>query len=92
MNAAQISRAKSDTIERQRRQIAELESVIKSFHAIMEDAAHNQDILREKITDEQPLTFSTSGVRFVLNSNAHHWRKLAVEYTERAKNAAEATL
>lgn len=74
-----------------RRQVHELQKIVGFMALVLEDAAHIQDTLREKITDEQPLTFSTSGVRFILASNSTHWRKLAAEYTERAQKSDEAT-
>ena len=68
-------------------QIRELETVITNFHALVENAAHIQDILREGPALADDLM---GGVRFVLESNAKHWRTLAAEYAERAKNAAVA--
>ena len=71
--------------ERLQAQIRELETVITNFHALVENAAHIQDLLREGPALADDLM---CGVRVVLESNARRWRTLAAEYAERAKSAA----
>lgn len=72
-----------------RRQVRELESIIASFYAMVEQKATTLDLVSDHDVMAGPEMF---GVRSLLVMEAKHARQLATEYADRATNAAQTAL